>query len=424
MKASRSIGESIVSLIYGLERRTRMTERKKTVEWLRRILETIARGFLISNTGSPLPYAYQQTVGPEESSPNLGNTRETDALSSQRLLAQVFDACLLVGVYIVQNGKFVYANDKLAKIFGYPKERLIGMPPARLFHVDHRNLEESPPGFPRRPSAHKARGVRNDGELFWIRRSEVPIAHNGSPAILGNVVDLTPEKRLNDVVLRSKHELKLLSEKLLSAQEQERKRIASELHDTVGQYLSAIKFSLDNVNVLLEGGQVASGLRSLRALLPVIQEAIFEVRRISMDLRPAILDDLGLLATLSWHCRTFQDIYANIAIEKQIEIQEGDVPAKLRTTIYRIVQEALNNVAKHAKADRVVLGLGKTGAAIELIVTDNGCGFDVGEVLKGDLGERGLGLAGMRQRCESSGGSLHIDSSSGTGTIIRAVWPS
>jgi signal transduction histidine kinase len=140
-------------------------------------------------------------------------------------------------------------------------------------------------------------------------------------------------------------------------------------------------------------------------------------------LRPATLDDLGLLATLSWHCRTFQDIYADIAIEKQIEIQEGEVPVKLRTAIYRIVQEALNNVAKHAKADRVVLGLRKTGSAIELIITDDGCGFDVDEVLKGDLGERGLGLAGMRQRCENSGGSLHIDSSSGTGTVIRAVWP-
>ncbi|MDV3240946.1 MAG: PAS domain-containing sensor histidine kinase [Methylocaldum sp.] len=403
-----------------------MIERKKAVEWFRRMVETVHQGLLVQHAGGSLPYPYRQIFGAKDYPRNITNTRKTTETSPHAAVKHAFDDCLLVGIYIVQDGEVVYANEKLAKILGYPKDQLIGMSPGKLFQLDHRRSQKAAVVYQQKPAAippvHEARGIRKNGKVIWIRRSEILIAHRGSPAILGNVIDLTPKKRLKDVVWQSKHELRLLSAKLLGAQEQERKRIASELHDTVGQYLSAIKFSLDNVNALLEDNQIASGQRSLRAVIPVIQEAISEVRRISMDLRPAILDDLGLLATLSWHCRTFQDIYACITVEKQIELQESDVPGGLKTAIYRIIQEALNNVAKHAKADRIVLRLRKIDTAVELIVTDDGWGFDVSETVERELRQRGLGLASMRQRCEGSGGAFYIDSAPGIGTIVRAVW--
>lgn len=403
-----------------------MAEKKKTVAWFRRMVEAVHRELLVQHAGSPVPYAHQQTFSAVKPARNIADARKTAEKSPHAAIKHIFEGCLLIGIYIVQDGRIVYANDKLARMLGYPRDQLIGMPPEKLFQSDHRPSQKGMIEHQQRLSVAspvpKARGIRKDGEIIWIKRSEVLITYNGSAAIFGNVVDLTPKKRLKGVVWQSKRELRLLSAKLLSAQEQERKRIASELHDTVGQYLSAIKFSLENLNALLEDNQIASGQKSLQAVLPLIQEAISEVRRISMDLRPAILDDLGLLATLRWFCRTFQDIYVNIAIDKQLNIQENDVPVELKTAIYRIVQEALNNVAKHAKADHVDLRLNKTDSAIELTVTDNGCGFVVSQALERDIRQCGLGLASMRQRSGSLGGSFYIDSAPGIGTTIRVVW--
>ncbi len=403
-----------------------MAEKKKTAAPFRRMVETVHHELLVQHAGSPVPYAHQQTFSAVKRARNVADVRKTAEQSPHAAIKYIFEGCLLIGIYIVQDEKIVYANDKLARMLGYPRDELIGMSPGKLFQSDHRSSQkgmiEHQQKWPVASPVPKARGVRKNGEIIWIKQSEVLIAYNGSAAILGNVVDLTPKKRLKGVVWQSKRELRLLSAKLLSAQEQERKRIASELHDTVGQYLSAIKFSLENINALLEDNQIASSQKSLQAVLPLIQEAISEVRRISMDLRPAILDDLGLLATLSWFCRTFQDVYVNIAIDKQLNIQENDVPVELKTAIYRIVQEALNNVAKHAKADHVSLRLNKTDSGIELTVTDNGCGFVVSQALERAIRQCGLGLASMRQRSEGLGGSFFIGSAPGIGTTIRVLW--
>jgi signal transduction histidine kinase len=142
-----------------------------------------------------------------------------------------------------------------------------------------------------------------------------------------------------------------------------------------------------------------------------------------MDLRPSILDDLGIKAALSWFCRRFQTIYSSICIETEIGFEENEVPDSLRTVIFRISQEALNNIAKHSKADRVNLFLRKTNAAIELGIEDNGQGFEVEEVLATESYKSGLGLSSMRERAELSGGSSCIESIKGKGTTIRASWP-
>jgi signal transduction histidine kinase len=142
-----------------------------------------------------------------------------------------------------------------------------------------------------------------------------------------------------------------------------------------------------------------------------------------MDLRPSILDDLGILATISWFCREFQTTFPSISIETQINIQEDEVPDSLKTVIFRIMQEALNNVAKHGKADLIRLTLWKNDDKIELVIQDNGQGFNLPEVLAMDSSRRGLGLASMRERSELSGGSLAIESTPGKGTTVKAEWP-
>jgi len=119
-----------------------------------------------------------------------------------------------------------------------------------------------------------------------------------------------------------------------------------------------------------------------------------------------MLDDLGILTTLDWHCKEFQKTFSHIRIEKEIDISENDVPHILKTVIYRISQEALNNIAKHSKADLVTLSLRKTGDPIELTIQDNGQGFNVESLFSMKSYKRGLGLSSMRERTELQGGLL------------------
>ena len=142
-----------------------------------------------------------------------------------------------------------------------------------------------------------------------------------------------------------------------------------------------------------------------------------------MDLRPSMLDDLGLLPTLSWFCRRFQTIYTEIRIEEEIAIKEEDVPPPLKTIAFRVTQEAMSNIAKHSHANLVRLSLQKLGDRMELIVQDNGQGFSLEKARSKETDKRGLGLASMRERTELWGGSFDIESTEGKGTIIRASWP-
>jgi signal transduction histidine kinase len=217
-------------------------------------------------------------------------------------------------------------------------------------------------------------------------------------------------------------ELEELSAKLLSVQEEERKRIAGDLHDVIGQSLSAAKFMVETVLEQMRGEIVNPGVNSLKALIPMLQKASEEVRTIVMNLRPSILDNLGILATISWFCRQYQSVYSDINIEKDINISEREVSDELKTTIFRILQEAMNNIAKHSKAKLVQLSLEKSQNTIELIIRDNGQGFDIKNMMSGKAFEKGFGITSMKERTELSGGTFSISSEPGSGTAVRVSW--
>jgi len=215
--------------------------------------------------------------------------------------------------------------------------------------------------------------------------------------------------------------LRRLSSKLLSAQEEERKRIAGEIHDTLGSCLNAIKFKIEDTLRQI-GGTPRAAAESLNTVIPMIHEGVEECRRIQMDLRPAMLDDLGLLPTLSWFLRKFQAIYSQIQIAQEIEVEDKDIPPSLKIVIFRVTQEAMNNIAKYSKADLARLSLRKLDNRMELAIQDNGQGFNPEKVTGSESGRRGLGLTSMRERVELSGGSFYIESFEGNGTTIRAAW--
>ena len=344
--------------------------------------------------------------------------------SEEKYSTLVEDA--LIGVYINKEGKIDFANDKFAAIYGYSKDELIGMDSAMLVHPEDRSLvnelREKRLRGEKVPSEYEIRGLKKNGETIWVMRSLSVINYKDGLAISGIVQDMTKRRKAEEALRESGKELRILSNQLLSTEEKERKRIARELHDGIGQALSAIKFSVENSLRELRNSPNLSELKSLEAVIPLTQKTIEEVRRIVKDLRPSILDDLGILATINWFCREFQTVYSSIRIKTKLEIHENDIPSPLKTVIYRILQEALNNIAKHSQADTVHLCLQTIADGMELRINDNGQGFDLTEAISLQPSRRGFGLASMRERAQLSGGKFEIKAAKGSGTTIQVLW--
>ena len=210
--------------------------------------------------------------------------------------------------------------------------------------------------------------------------------------------------------------LRQMSSHVLTAQEEERTRIARELHDDTAQALTSVLVRLRLLERSAEDKRLRSGLAELRDLTV---ETLEGVRRLAIDLRPPMLDDLGLEAAIQSHVQDFSR-------QRQINVNFtssglGRLPPNVELVLYRIVQEALSNVAKHASASRVETRLSRKGRTLRLLVEDDGCGFDV-EAAKGSR-QSGLGLFGMEERLALIGGTLRVDSSPGKGTRLSAEVP-
>lgn len=223
---------------------------------------------------------------------------------------------------------------------------------------------------------------------------------------------------------KSEKELKLLASQLLTAQEKERRRIALDLHDNVTQPLVALKLRIEHAMIEVGDSNSNKKMTELeKRLLPIVQESIDEVRTMYMRLRPSILDDLGLMATLTWLWRDFQDTNPHIHIQREIDIAESEIPDSLKIVIFRVIQEGLNNIVRHSKADQVQVTLTMVNDIVELTVQDNGIGFSIEKALSVDDSLRGMGLSSMRERTELTGGKLRINSENGKGTQILVAWP-
>ena len=233
--------------------------------------------------------------------------------------------------------------------------------------------------------------------------------------------EIADRKRTEEALRESEKRLRLLSSQLLVGQEKERRLIAQEIHDSIGASLAASKFKVERAlaQMSTDNPQTKDLLESV---LPIIQETANEARRIQINLRPSILDDLGILATIGWFCRQYESTYSVIHVQQEIHIEEHEVSDSLKTVIFRILQEALNNIAKHSKANEVLLSLRKTDQTIQLVVRDNGHGFMAEDVLSRKRSIRGLGLDSMRERAELAGGTFTVNSTD-SGTVIQASWP-
>jgi signal transduction histidine kinase len=213
-----------------------------------------------------------------------------------------------------------------------------------------------------------------------------------------------------------------LSAQHLTIQESERRRIAGELHDGLGQILSLVKLKIEEAAGSVDADATPTIKNTLERLSSQVKTALGELRRIAMNLRPSTLDDLGLVATLSWYFREFGAARPNIKLELDVSVNEADVPDPLKISIFRIIQEATSNALKHANAERIGVGLKISEGFLNLAIEDNGRGFDTSRAKEHRDFKHGMGLQSMRERAELSGGSYEFQSAPGQGTRVTVKW--
>jgi signal transduction histidine kinase len=232
--------------------------------------------------------------------------------------------------------------------------------------------------------------------------------------------EIARREAAEDALRLSRNELALLSQQLIQAQEKERRRIAQELHDSVGQSLSAIKYSLERAAELQRLKHEDARPLLLRSIGRV-RETIKDIRSIAMDLRPSVLDDLGVASALAWLCREFAETYPQLDVRVDIPAADTDIPDRLVTTIFRCAQELLNNAARHSKAAQVSVGLLKDSANITLTVWDDGIGLPQPDS-SGSFG-RGHGIRNLRERAQMTGGRMTLGPGPRSGTRVQMDWP-
>lgn len=206
---------------------------------------------------------------------------------------------------------------------------------------------------------------------------------------------------------------------ILHAQEEERKRIARELHDETSQVLTSLLISLALVEESVCDDASRARIGETRALA---HQTLRAVRNISLDLRPSALDDLGLLPALRWYVKEYQQ-KCGVEVELTSSGLRERLPAEMETALYRIIQESLTNTAKHGHARRVWVTLTDDGLLMRASVRDDGVGFDAAATLRKPWQDRGLGLAGMMERATLLGGAVEIDSEPGAGALMTVTIP-
>ncbi|MET0069137.1 MAG: sensor histidine kinase [Candidatus Thiodiazotropha sp.] len=210
----------------------------------------------------------------------------------------------------------------------------------------------------------------------------------------------------------------------INADEEEKKRISRELHDGVGQLLTSMNLHIQRCldgcdDQVGDKGVSEEHMDSLQALSSMVKQAMNEVRTICSSIRPAILDDLGVLAAITWQCRQISRLSSKFEVFTEFNIDEANIPEEYKSVIYRIVQESLNNAMKYSQANLVKVKLSRTRDTIELSILDDGIGFDPSEI-KGRLG---IGLMSMRERASSVNAALQVKAAVDQGVEICVSFP-
>jgi len=332
-------------------------------------------------------------------------------------------------ILVHQDGRWIIANRAALKLLHAARvEQLVGRATLDIVHPDYRAIvrerieREFATGEP--APLLEQQFIAVDGTVLDVEVVGIPITLAGRQGGQIIVRDITERRQAEQVVRereaevrRSRERLEALSQRLLKVQENERRLIARELHDQIGQALTAVKLNLES----LRSGRRAKAF-PLDESVAIVEQLMEAVRSMSLELRPSVLDDLGLAAALRWYADR-QGRRAGLAVRVRTQLPTERLASDLETACFRVAQEAITNVARHAGAKRVEVDARAEDGTLDLTVRDDGTGFDVAAVRGGTTAEGSIGLDGMEERVRLLGGDFRIDSQPGTGTTVWARFP-
>jgi len=324
----------------------------------------------------------------------------------------------IAGMYVIQDDHFQYANATWAALVGRTPEEMIGrhvleFVPA-YFHAELqermlRRLAGDPPTM-----RYVTHGLHKDGHVVMIEVHGTRMPYRGRPAIVGVGIDVSERVRNEEALRRSNEQLQQLATHTAHLLEEQRLTLSHEVHDVLGGILTSMKMDATRVLRRADTPELAG---MTQGLLELTQEAIAAVRRIAEDLRPGALDHLDLSVALAQALQAFEARHG-VRCKLAAPAPTPRLAPAVATAVYRIVQEALTNVARHAGANEVAVRLSADAATFGVEVADDGCGFDPAAPRP-----RSLGLLTMSERAREAGGRLAIDAAPGAGTRITVTVP-
>ncbi len=370
----------------------------------------------------PIQFDHRSAVQVLINDVSAKNEAEEKLRATEKRLAMLFRS-IPVGICIttLEDGKVVEANDVYLEIAGFRSEEIVGSSTIDSGQWLDPNLREQLVADLKKHGSVKNWEVafrRRDGTIGYSLRSFERLMLDSKDCILTIVSDITDRKQLDEELRTNRQRLEMLSRQLITTQETERRHLARELHDEIGQMLTAVK-----MNLYRSQRSTDSSLRSsLEENVAIVEQAIDQVRNLSLSLRPPQLDQLGLVAALHWVVK-YQARIGGFQEHLDAEIGNLKVADDVAIVCFRITQEALTNAVRHASPRNIRVELKVVNQELSLTIQDDGVGFDVLQARHRATSGASLGLLSMQERMSLVGGRLKIDSVIGKGTSIQSWFP-
>ncbi len=322
-----------------------------------------------------------------------------------------------------------FVDDKIEELTGYPKAEFDSRRRKWIDLIVPEDLPATRVAFLRGREntgafVREYRIKTKDGRILWLQdRGQIICNLDGRIEYVSGVFfDVSESQRARMALQESEQRLRFLAGQLLTAQERERKRLSMELHDELGQSLTVLKLQARAIERNLQEDCQPELKQECREMLQYLDGVIDNVRRLSRDLSPSILEDLGLESALKY---LLDGVGKHLSVNHAFEIEDLNslFPLETQITIYRIFQECLNNITKHAGTCKILAAVRRDGESVTFVLEDDGAGFDLAQVMNREAAGRGLGLAALNERTRMLGGALQIWSRPGAGTKIVCTIP-